>query len=386
MSSPIVHVITCEYPPQLGGVSAYCAQLRAALIEAGFDIHVWAPGSGEQPLDDPTFHTTLRSFRPSHCFLTGRALNHFPKPRRLLVQWVPHGYGLRAMNVPFAAWLWFRAVWHGDHVDVIAHEAFLPFAGSWKQHAAALVQRFMTLLILRRARTVFISTDAWRTHFRSYLSPRRTAVSLPVPSNIPVLSTPEAAASLRAQLRPQGGFLAGHFGTYGSNDIAALLAPIAISFLDANPNAALLLLGKGSREFRQLLASRYPSIEGRLYASGALSPADLSNHLAACDLFLQPYPDGISTRRTSAMAVLAHGRALLTNLGECSDEIWTNCPAIATADAGNPQAFAAAAGEILARPSELERLAAASQHLYREHFDLSHTVRTLSRYLLACES
>ena len=38
----------------------------------------------------------------------------------------------------------------------------------------------------------------------------------------------------------------------------------------------------------------------------------LSRHLQACDVLVQPYPEGITSRRTSAMAALAHGRAIVT--------------------------------------------------------------------------
>ena len=38
----------------------------------------------------------------------------------------------------------------------------------------------------------------------------------------------------------------------------------------------------------------------------------MSAHLAAADLMVMPYRDGVSLRRGTLMAVLAHGRPLLT--------------------------------------------------------------------------
>ena len=43
-----------------------------------------------------------------------------------------------------------------------------------------------------------------------------------------------------------------------------------------------------------------------------LANEEVSVHLSACDLMIQPYPDGISARRTSAMAALAHERPVVT--------------------------------------------------------------------------
>jgi len=55
---------------------------------------------------------------------------------------------------------------------------------------------------------------------------------------------------------------------------------------------------------------------------GGLTPEDLSSHVAACDVLIQPYLDGVSTRRTSFMAGLAHGRAIVTNHGRATEPLW----------------------------------------------------------------
>ena len=51
---------------------------------------------------------------------------------------------------------------------------------------------------------------------------------------------------------------------------------------------------------------------GRVHWTGFLSPGRVSAHLAAADLMVMPYRDGVSLRRGTLMAVLAHGRPLLT--------------------------------------------------------------------------
>src|SRR5437868_5304911 len=39
------HIITCEYPPQSGGVSDYTQQVARGLADAGDRVHVWCPSS-----------------------------------------------------------------------------------------------------------------------------------------------------------------------------------------------------------------------------------------------------------------------------------------------------------------------------------------------------
>ena len=103
----IRHILTCEYPPQPGGVSDYTHLLAGGLAAAGEEVHVWGPAADGPAPDQPdvTVHRDLGGFRLADLGRMDRALNAFPRPRRLLLQWVPHGYGWRAMNVPLCAWL-----------------------------------------------------------------------------------------------------------------------------------------------------------------------------------------------------------------------------------------------------------------------------------------
>ena len=122
------HVIACEYPPQIGGVSSYVASVAAGLGAAGHSVHVWCPPA-EGPRPAPhgvTVHDQLGQFTPGDLRRAGRTLDGFASPRRLLIQWVPHGYGYRSMNLPFCLWVRQRAR-AGDRVDLMVHEPFMEF-------------------------------------------------------------------------------------------------------------------------------------------------------------------------------------------------------------------------------------------------------------------
>ncbi len=56
----------------------------------------------------------------------------------------------------------------------------------------------------------------------------------------------------------------------------------------------------------------------RVVSAGLLADRDASLHLQACDVMIQPYVDGASARRTTLMAALAHGRAIVTTIGSLS--------------------------------------------------------------------
>jgi len=375
------HVITCEYPPQLGGVSDYTGLVAQRLAESGDEVHVWGPTVEVIPTPGVTVHDTLGRAGVADLWRLGKKLNGFVGPRRrLLVQWVPHGYGFRSMNAPFCLWLWARAAWRGDRVEIMVHEPYLSFKkGSLRQNAVALVHRMMTIILLRAASKVWMSIPAWEAHWRPYLMGRKTPFQwLPVGSSIPVCPEAAAVAQIRQRYLQARRFLLGHFGIHGSLTTRAL-EEILPALLERSPDAVALLIGKGSEEFRDKLLARTPQLIGRIEAAGVLSAADLSSCLAACDLLLQPYPDGISARRTSAMAALAHGIPLVTTIGHLTEERWRKSDAVLTVPADDNEAFLNAAHDLLNDSLERERLGLSARRLYDEEFDVRHVIGALRR-------
>lgn len=311
----------------------------------------------------------------------GRLLDGFAGPRRLVVQYVPHGYGWRSMNVAFCLWLWARAALKGDRVEVMVHEPCLAFGeGSWRQTAAAVVHRLMAAALLRAARRVWVSIPAWEGYWRPYGFGRRVPFEwLPVPSTVPVVEDPGAVAVARARLGVEAGrVLVGHLGTY-SPLVVEDLRRLVPALLAAEPAARFLLMGQGGEEFCRELVSARPELAGRLRATGYLDAPSLSAHLAACDLLAQPFPDGVSTRRTSVMAALAHGRPVVTTRGRLTEELWGESGAVALAAAGDSRALLSACLRLAADGAGRERLGAAGRALYRERFDVAHTVAALRR-------
>lgn len=378
------HIVTCEYPPRIGGVSDHTRLVAESLASAGDRVNVWCPsaeGGARETLEGVTVRAELGEFRPSDLRRMGRALDEFASPRRLLVQWVPHGYGYRSMNVWFCLWLCARAVFRGDEVTLVVHEPFLAFGeGSLRQDAVALVHRLMTVVLLSSARRVWTTIPEWARLLRPYALGRRVPFgSLPVPSTTPEVadSESEEVASIRARYATEGGALVGHFGTYGGH-VARALSRLLPRLLSGDyPCCAVLLLGQGSDRMREELLRTRPDLAARVHAAGTLAHDSLSRHLAACDLLLQPYPDGVSARRTSAMAGLAHGLPVVTTKGALTEPLWEESGALALAPAGDDEALLGEVRRLLASSEDRARLSNAARRLYRERFDLSHTIAAL---------
>ena len=365
-------ILTGEYPPQRRGVSDYTRLVARGLATAGDTVRVFAPRSDDDSdADDPgvEIRRLPGCFGPRSLMVLEQALEDHPADR-ILVQYVPHAFGWKAMNVAFALWLAARAGRFAP-VYILFHEVAFPFR-RWPLSHALLgsVTPLMARIAAAAAERVFVSIPAWGPMLKS-----RTPVEwLPVPCTIDANPTPEAVELVRNRYCTPGVPLVGHFGTYGEI-IAALLGPASMELLRSS-DARVLLIGRGSREFRARLNSHHPEFAERVNATGELAGLEVSAHLRACDLLLQPYPDGISSRRTSAMAGLANGVPIATNFGALSETLWSQ-GAVAGPTVPDAVALARCAAALLADRTALGELGRRGVVLYRETFALEHTIAKL---------
>ncbi len=229
------------------------------------------------------------------------------KPFRLLVQYVPQMFGCRGMNLPFCFWL---SSLRRYHPWVMFHEVASPWekAHLAKQNLLAAMQRIMAWLVLRHSQRVFVSIPKWGPMLPS----GHRVEWLPIPSNLPVTIASTVRETIRATIAPPGSILLGHFGTYGGA-VARLLSAILPELLAGHENRHVLLLGRNSVRFAKELQCSRPALAHRIFSAGE-QPADTAAaYLSACDLLVQPFPDGASSRRTSLMAGLALGVPIVTN-------------------------------------------------------------------------
>ncbi len=366
--SGLWHIIAPEYPPNTGGVGDYSKQLALNLRSAGDEVHVWCPGGYPHLVECCSWvhrvpgGMTLRNLRG-----LGKAIDRVSSRGRILVQWVPHGFGWKSMNVPFCFWLWNRSR-KGAKVDIMMHEVCLPFRrGSWRQNFAGLVHRIMAIILLRAANRVWLATPAWERTVRTLSIGRKIPCAwLPINSNIPTTATTLDASGVRRHYPSPA--LLGHFGTYGTS-IKQMLWGILPPLLLNHPDRTMLLMGDGGADFRQTLVDKQPALARQIVATGRLEAHELSSLLKACDVLLQPYPDGVTARRGSVLAALSHGAATVSTLGELSEPIWKNSGALALADAGDAASFVKLVEGLIDAPEERETLQGRARAFYIHWFD-----------------
>jgi glycosyltransferase involved in cell wall biosynthesis len=357
------HIVTPEYPPQLGGVGDHTRVVAAELARTGDEVHVWTAGDQPDVSDAGVcVHRSFGGFGFGGIMRTARAWQKFPGPRRVLLQWVPQGFAMRGVNLPFCVWMWWRAAARGDEVEILFHEVRIGFGGSLRRRAAAVLQRLMVWFLVRAAKKLWMSTPLWEMHLAHSGKPCEW---LPVPAGVPDLAVESEVAAARQRFAPEGTMLIGHFAAGPSLNLP-LLMDVARRLLKRS-DAVLLLIG-GAGAARESLQAAMPDSASRIQDTGLLSPEAVAAHLAACDLVLQPYIDGISTRRSGAMAALANGCALVSTRGRATEALWLTAGCVALADAKDPAQIAGVAAELMDNPAERRRLGEAARGFYHSHF------------------
>lgn len=361
------HVITCEYPPMIGGVSDHSRVVAQMAAARGCEVHVWSP-AGAAASPGVQVHDTLGSFGAADLARTRQQILASEAPRRLVLQWVPHGYGHRGLNVRFSRWISSLAG-DGCELDVIVHEPFVDFTGgSLAQPARALIQRYMARRVLRPARRVWLAIPGWESRVRSWWigGPAAPRV-LPVPGTIPVVAAAGGVESLRRELLGgTGRRVIGYFGSGGPYVDSALT--VALRALAPEPDGLrFVALGRGSGELAARIAAAAPDLAPTVRGTGPLDIGSLSHHLQACDVMLQPYADGVSGRRTTTISALEHGVPVATTVGVLSEPYWQGHPAVEVAPAQAPGSLAAAVRALL-DPDRNQRARREACRLYAERF------------------
>ncbi|MCB8921853.1 MAG: glycosyltransferase family 4 protein [Ardenticatenaceae bacterium] len=320
---PRIGLITGEYPPMEGGVGAFTQELAQALAANGHEIHILTsrearpatavhhPSALRQPtqLDFAQLYPFIHKWRwPSLTAVAEWVMRY--NLDVVNIQYQAAAYNMRSPAINFLPWRLRGLV----KTVVTFHDLRVPYlfpkAGRLRQTAV----HFMA----RQAHGVIVTNQA---DYQALTSNLQTPVrQIPIGSNI-ATHTPSAAevTAVRQSLHLQAGdFLLGYFGFLNESKGADTLID-ALAQMDTAVHLVFIGGQTGSSDptnqaFLAQLQSQIArlGLTGRVHWSGFLPDPQVSAYLHAADLMAMPYRDGVSLRRGTLMAVLAHGRPLVT--------------------------------------------------------------------------
>ncbi len=360
-----IGLLTGEYPPQQGGVGDFTRQLARAMAKAGHDVQVLttrrAPsGAGATPDEGVSVRRAVERWGWRSLW-AARAWAAEQKLDIVNVQYQAAMYDL-------AAPIHFLPDVVGKPCVATFHDLRIPYlfpkAGGLR-HAA------ITHLAGRSCAAIATDpADAVELVRRGV----RSVTQIPIGSN--VAAQPPAGYGSVAWRQSRGlradDFVVGYFGFLNHSKGGDTLIEALAALVAAEPNTRLLLVGgaAGSSDATDLVfAERIAGLieqhhlADHVIRTGFLPEAETSAALLACDVMALPYRDGVSLRRGTLMAALAHGRPIVSTTSDALPDELRAGDTIVLVPPGSPEQLAQALLDLSRDPQRRARLGEGAQAL-----------------------
>lgn len=197
---------------------------------------------------------------------------------------------------------------------VMFHETYMMNPG-FRSWVMRLYQRRQFQRLTAIADVCFFSTELWANQL-SDRDPNARSVHLPVGSNLP-LSAADPLVTRQKWSIGENDFVCGVFGgNHPSRMVPWIDAAVDQMNRENDSGRKMFFLHVGGDKIDWSVPA-IPTI-----VTGRLSATEAADAIAIMDLMINPFSDGISTRRGSAMAALQHGVPVLTTRGHATESLW----------------------------------------------------------------
>jgi glycosyltransferase involved in cell wall biosynthesis len=357
-----LHIVSPVLPPRLDGIGDYTAKLASELACSDEVTILTERVSDHSPIPCVDVRQCFSASRPTT--LTA-LLDHTraERPDWLLVQYNPFAYGRWGLNVhlPLVINAIKRRV-EETRIAIMFHEVFTP-ASDVRFTIMTTWQRAQLFALGRSADALFFSVEQWTNRFRRWF-PRTSLTHLPVGSNIDEVAIERDEA--RARLGINAGTVAlGIFGRAHPSRMLELTRMSAQAVRSTGRDIAVVYVGPDAEVVQAELGDL--PLTG---TAGGVPPGEVSKRLAAMDVYLAAFVDGVSTRRGSLMAGLQHGLPTVGTVGPWTDSILRGADgdALLLAPVNSPVQFCDRVVRLSAHNGLRHQLARGARALYEREF------------------
>lgn len=352
-------MIAAAVPPKMDGIGDYSANLAGNLTQFCKVKILTSRGYSPTPIPGVEIQQAFDIGTPRSLWNIVDCIKQ-DQPDWVLLQYNPFSYGRWGLNVHLPLAIQALKKSKPIRFALMVHEPFVSIE-SWQFAIMTTWQRTQLWMLGKLADTIFVSIQPWTKKFQSWFGSKVS--HLPVGSNIP------RAAISRAQSRAQLGIddkttVIGLFGTMDYSRRVDHVRKALQTIRIPNNNLLILYIGSDGDLVRTQLQNLPVRDEKRL------SIEEVSHRFSAMDIYLAPFADGVSTRRTSLMIGLQHGVATVGTIGKLTDAMLAqeNGRAFLLANVNHPQHFNDHL-QRLVNDLELRRsLGINAMHLYEKQF------------------
>lgn len=280
----------------------------------------------------------------------------------VVLQYNPFSHGRRGFAPGLAlAMLLLRCRRPRPMIALMVHETFVD-ANNWRWLLMRTWQRLQLRVLQGAADVVFCTIERWTDDMRRSWPPAPVH-QLPVASNLPDRRDDRAAGRALLGASDDAVVLC-TFGIDHAGRLTGYMIDAAAAVAREGRPVVLLSLGTGQRRREQIA----PGVT--LDVPGFLPKTEAAVLLAAADLFLAPFADGVSMRRTSVMAALQHEIAVVGTDGHLTDDSLRRATrAMRLVPVGDHDAFVTTVGALALDDEERGAMAVIGRRLYEAAFD-----------------
>ncbi len=356
-----IAIVTPSFPPTSCGIADYSLNLAKALT--CFDVSTL---TAEENFPRKGEHEAIACFRRDD----PRSLLDVPKvialmePEWMVVQYCPTAYGGRRGVNPYLHRMIGRVRRRSTRtrIALVVHESFVEISNARRLVLQATLY-YQLLASSRHANLLVVPVKAWMSTVGRF-APGKRVIYAPVGSNIPL------AKCNRDQVRVELGIPSSEpaLGLLGrlpeATGMEAILAAIR-RIRECGRVPTVVYVGPDTSRAEACIGQ-----SARLLTGSNLDRVEVSRRLQVCDVYLAPFDEGVSTRRTSLMAALCHGLPIVGTRGSITDAtlLSEDGSSLLLVDRTDVHGFAASVYALVTDSPKALRLSLNARRLYEDMY------------------
>jgi len=380
-------LISSKYPPDRGGVAGYTESLARALSE---DIIVDVLTTGINEFSEEVGSSNFKVMRqiPSWGFRGFWKINKILRQGKydcVNIQYVPHAYGWLGINVALPVFLIYWRI-TGVRFSFFCHEIALPISIRYiKWLPFALFNWLVYITIVLCSKQVGVSCEKWKKYTEKvFFWCKNKCHSIPIFSTFEGIETrSDSIDNLKIR--------------YGLDDIkvtmvfmgglhpSRLIRYVIDSFdylISKRYEVKLLCVGVDTEKIIKLIPKEKGHLKKSLILTGYLEDAEIAELINFGDLFLCPYSDGVSMRRSSLMAALCFGLPIITTKTKYTERVFYNLKFILMSNSDDKEGFISNVERMIKDKENLKVFGKKAKDFYEKHFSLKQVKNTYLKKLL----
>lgn len=377
------HIICPMIPPIISSIGEYALNTAKKLNRLNYEVHLWTLSNNKnknrnhQKHDKLYIHNISSTWENNDFRKIDLLLNRSNLEQKILWYYQPE----ITSKLYHKLNNWTEQTKKYYKIYFVLHKPLEPYYYSLNfiQLYKYLKEKRLLKKILKNIHQIFITAPYLEKNIESICNKKKLPNIhwLPLRSNVNYIKDPNKARNIRKAFAPEAQFLLGCYGSYYEKNLLKQLKRNILLLLQNHPERTFLCLGRKSEKFVATFKRNYPNLANQIESTGELDQVAISAHIQACDIMIQPYPDGVTAKRTSILASLLHEKAILTTSGNNSELFWSKRKCVLLYKEGSDLDFITQFEQIIYDSSVKKRLELKAKETYQLFFSLNSTIQKL---------